>query len=95
METNIVGRNLKEARLYLGLTKAQVSKILKISLSRVVALEENLEYPTNLELTMFSKLYGVKIKDLLTKHNFDLTKDEKAIAELLRFKEWIKNEQRR
>lgn len=92
MENNIVGRNLKEARLYLGLTRAQVSKILKISLSRVVALEENLEYPTNLELAMFSKLYKIKIKDLLTKHNFDLTKDEKSIAELLRFKEWIKNE---
>lgn len=95
MENNVVGRNLKEARLYLGLTDIQVARILHYTTYEIIAIEDGLIQLTEADLSKFSLLYKVSLEDLKKPHNYNLSKDEKAIAELLQFKESIKNEKRR
>lgn len=87
---NIIGNNLVAARKYLNLTVKQVANILHISAKEIKDYELGLSTPNSQMIINFSKLYGISCLDILTKHNFNMSKDEKAIAELIKFKNEIK-----
>lgn len=87
---NIIGNNLVAARKYLDLTIEQVANILDISAKEIKNYELGLSIPNSQNIINFSKLYGISCLDILTEHNFDMSKDEKAIAELIKFKTEIK-----
>ena len=87
MFNNIIGENLYQARKYLDLTIEQVANILDVSADYINAIECGDIIPDSSMIIDFSKLYGIKCIDILTEHNFNLSKDEKAIAELLKFKD--------
>lgn len=86
MKNNIIGNNLYHARKYLGLTIEQVANILGISLQEVKDYECGSAIPDSKMIINFSNLYGILCVDILTEHNFNMDKDEKAIAELIKFK---------
>ena len=84
---NIIGENLYHARKYIDLTIEQVANILDVPASYINAIESGIETPNSQMIINFSNLYGISCLDILTEHNFNLSKDKKAIAELIRFKE--------
>ena len=86
MKNNIIGNNLYHARKYLDLTIEQVANILDISLQEVKDYECGSAIPDSEMIIKFSKLYGILCIDILTEHNFNMSKDEKVIAELIKFK---------
>lgn len=86
MKNNIIGNNLCHAREYLDLTIEQVANILDIPLQEVKDYECGSAIPNSEMIINFSKLYGILCVDILTEHNFDMSKDERAIAELIKFK---------
>lgn len=81
---NIIGINLQEARKYLDLTIEQVAAVIHMEADDIRAYESGEKYPDSNILIKFSKLYGVSCLELLTEHNFSLSKDERAVAELLK-----------
>lgn len=81
---NIIGINLQEARKYLDLTVEQVAAVIDMKIDEIKAYESGEKYPDSRILINFSKLYGVSCLELLTEHDFSLSKDERAIAELLK-----------
>lgn len=88
MEKNmIVGRNLKLAREYLGLFRYQVAEILNISHDTVTAYEEGELEVSNEMMEAFARLYGVAATAFQHKHKEDMSKDERAIAEII---QWAK-----
>ena len=86
MKENIIGTNLTKARGYLELTRTQVAKILDMPLDIITAYEDGTRIPDSQIIASFAKLYRIDCSDILTAHNWNLTKDEKAIAELIQFK---------
>ena len=81
---NIIGMNLQEARKYLDLTVEQVAAVIHMEADKIKAYESGESCPDSRILIEFSKLYGVSCLELLTEHDFSLSKDEKAVAELLK-----------
>ena len=81
---NIIGMNLQEARKYLDLTIEQVAAVMHMEIDEIKAYESGEGCPDNRTLIKFSKLYGVSCLELLTEHDFSLSKDERAVAELLK-----------
>lgn len=81
---NIIGMNLQEARKYLDLTVEQVAAVIHMEIDEIKAYESGKSCPDSRTLIKFSKLYGVSCLELLTEYDFSLSKDEKAIAELLK-----------
>ena len=81
---NVIGMNLQEARKYLDLTVEQVAVVMHIEADDIKVYESGEKYPDSRILINFSKLYGVSCLELLTEHDFSLSKDEKAVAELLK-----------
>ena len=81
---NIIGINLQEARKYLDLTVEQVAAVIHMEADEIKAYESGENYPDSRILIKFSKLYGVSCLELLTEHDFSLSKDERAVAELLK-----------
>ena len=81
---NIIGMNLQEARKYLDLTVEQVAAVIHMEADEIKAYESGENYPDSRILIKFSKLYGVSCLELLTEHDFSLSKDERAVAELLK-----------
>ena len=81
---NIIGMNLQEARKYLDLTIEQVAAVMHMEADDIRAYESGEKYPDSRILINFSKLYGVSCLELLTEHDFSLSKDERAVAELLK-----------
>lgn len=81
---NIIGMNLQEVRKYLDLTVEQVAAVIHMKADDIKAYESGESYPDSRILIKFSKLYGVSCLELLTEHDFSLSKDEKAVAELLK-----------
>lgn len=81
---NIIGINLQEARKYLDLTVEQVAAVMHMEADEIKAYESGESCPDSRILIKFSKLYGVSYLELLTEHDFLLSKDEKAVAELLK-----------
>lgn len=95
MDNKTIGKNIREARLWLGLRREEVAKILNYGLAKIILIEEFGDTITEEDLLNFSKLYRVSKEDFLKEHNFNMPKDQKAIAELIKFKEEIKNEQKK
>lgn len=87
---NPIGENLKAAREYLDLTINQVASILDISAYQIKAYEVGTSIPDSKTIIKFSDLYGISCLDILTKHDFNKSKDEKAIADLIKFKNELK-----
>ena len=81
---NIIGMNLQEARKYLDLTVEQVAAVIHMEADEIKAYESGENCPDSRILINFSKLYGVSCLELLTEHDFSLSKDERAVAELLK-----------
>ena len=81
---NIIGMNLQEARKYLDLTVEQVAAVMHMEADKIKAYESGESCPDSRILIKFSKLYGVSCLELLTEHDFSLSKDERAVAELLK-----------
>jgi transcriptional regulator with XRE-family HTH domain len=81
---NIIGMNLQEARKYLDLTVEQVAAVMHMEIDDIKAYESGEKCPDSRILIKFSKLYGVSCLELLTEHDFSLSKDERAVAELLK-----------
>lgn len=81
---NIIGMNLQEARKYLDLTVEQVAAVIHMETDEIKVYESGEKCPDSRILIKFSKLYGVSCLELLTEHDFSLSKDEKAVAELLK-----------
>ena len=81
---NIIGMNLQEARKYLDLTVEQVAAVIHMEADEIKAYESGESCLDSRILIKFSKLYGVSCLELLTKHDFSLSKDERAVAELLK-----------
>ena len=81
---NIIGMNLQEARKYLDLTIEQVAAVIHMEADEIKAYESGEKCPDSRILIKFSKLYGVSCLELLTEHDFSLSKDERAVAELLK-----------
>lgn len=81
---NIIGINLQEARKYLDLTVEQVAAVMHMEIDEIKAYESGKKCPDSRILIKFSKLYGVSCLELLTEHDFSLSKDERAVAELLK-----------
>ena len=86
---NIIGENLQAARRYLDLTVKQVAAVMHMEVSEIKAYESGEKCPDSRILINFSKLYGVTCLELLTEHDFTLSKDEKAVAELLKIRNEI------
>ena len=86
---NIIGENLQAARRYLDLTVEQVAVVMHMEASEIKAYESGEKCPDSRMLINFSKLYGVACLELLTEHDFTLSKDEKAVAELLKIRNEI------
>ena len=86
---NIIGENLQAARRYLDLTVKQVAAVMHMEVSGIKAYESGEKCPDSRILINFSKLYGVTCLELLTEHDFTLSKDEKAVAELLKIRNEI------
>lgn len=84
-----IGMNLLKAREYLGLSQKQVAQILGEDVADIKAYESGSKCPDSRTLIRFSNLYGVTCLELLTEHDFSLTKDERAVAELLKMKDEI------
>lgn len=84
---NTIGENLYYARKYIDLTVEQVANILGVSANYINAIESGIKTPDSQMIINFSNLYGISCIDILTEHNFNLSKDEKGIAELIKFKE--------
>lgn len=84
-----IGMNLLKAREYLGLSQKQVAQILGENVADIKAYESGSKCPDSRTLIRFSNLYGVTCLELLTEHDFSLTKDERAVAELLKMKDEI------
>ena len=70
---NIIGMNLQEARKYLDLTVEQVAAVMHIEIDDIEAYESGEKCPDSRILI-----------ELLTEHDFSLSKDERAVAELLK-----------
>ena len=81
---NIIGMNLQEVRKYLDLTIEQVAEVMHMEADDIKAYESGEKYTDSRILINFSKLYGVSCLELLTEHDFWLSKDERAVAELLK-----------
>ena len=81
---NIIGMNLQEARKYLDLTVEQVAAVMHMEIDEIKVYESGENCPDSRTLIKFSKLYGVSCLELLTEHDFSLSKDERAVAELLK-----------
>lgn len=81
---NIIGINLQETRKYLDLTIEQVAAVMHMEADEIKSYESGESCPDSRILINFSKLYGVSCLELLTEHDFSLSKDEKAVAELLK-----------
>ena len=81
---NIIGMNLQEARKYLDLTVEQVAAVIHMEADEIKIYESGESCPDSRILIKFSKLYGVSCLELLTEHDFSLSKDERAVAELLK-----------
>ena len=81
---NVIGMNLQEARKYLDLTVEQVAAVMHMKTDEIKAYESGENCPNSRILIKFSKLYGVSCLELLTEHDFSLSKDERAVAELLK-----------
>ena len=86
---NIIGENLQAARRYLDLTVKQVAAVMHMKTDEIKAYESGEKCPDSRILINFSKLYGVTCLELLTEHDFTLSKDEKAVAELLKIRNEI------
>ena len=84
-----IGMNLLKAREYLGLSQKQVAQILGEDIADIKAYESGSKCPDSRTLIRFSNLYGVTCLELLTEHDFSLTKDERAVTELLKMKDEI------
>ena len=82
-----IGMNLLKAREYLDLSQKQVAQILGEDVADIEAYESGSKCPDSRTLIRFSNLYGVICLELLTPHDFSLSKDERAIAELLKMKD--------
>ena len=86
---NIIGENLQAVRKYLDLTVEQVAAVMHMEVSKIEAYESGERCPDSRILINFSKLYGVTCLELLTEHDFTLSKDERAVAELLKIRNEI------
>ena len=86
---NIIGENLQAARRYLDLTVEQVAAVMHMEIDDIEAYESGGKCPDSRILINFSKLYGVTCLELLTEHDFTLSKDERAVAELLKIRNEI------
>ena len=86
---NIIGENLQATRRYLDLTVEQVAAVMHMEVSEIEAYESGEKCPDSRILINFSKLYGVTCLELLTEHDFTLSKDERAVAELLKIRNEI------
>lgn len=86
---NIIGKNLQAVRKYLDLTVEQVAAVMHMEANEIEAYESGEKCPDSRMLINFSKLYGVTCLELLTEHDFTLSKDERAVAELLKIRNEI------
>ena len=86
---NIIGENLQAARRYLDLSVEQVAAVMHMEIDDIEAYESGEKCPDSRILINFSKLYGVTCLELLTEHDFTLSKDERAVAELLKIRNEI------
>jgi len=88
---NPIGKNLRAAREFLGLTQLQVADILHMTEYVVNDYETGALIPDSQTIILFSKLYGVSCLDILTEHSADLSPDERAAAELYKLLQDIKD----
>lgn len=88
---NPIGKNLRAAREFLGLTQLQVADILHMTECVVNDYETGALIPDSQIIILFSKLYGVSCLDILTEHSAGLTPDERAAAELYKLLQDIKD----
>lgn len=88
---NPIGKNLRAAREFLGLTQLQVADILHMTEYVVNDYETGVLIPDSQTIILFSKLYGVSCLDILTEHSADLSHDKRAAAELYKLLQDIKD----
>ena len=88
---NPIGKNLRAAREFLGLTQLQVADILHMTEYVVNDYETGALIPDSQTIILFSKLYGISCWDILTEHSVGLTPDERAAAELYKLLQDIKD----
>ena len=88
---NPIGKNLRAAREFLGLTQLQVADILHMTEYVVNDYETGVLIPDSQTIILFSKLYGVSCLDILTEHSANLSHDERAAAELYKLLQDIKD----
>ena len=88
---NTIGKNLRAAREFLGLTQLQVADILHMTEYVVNDYETGALIPDSQTIILFSKLYGISCWDILTEHSTGLTPDERAAAELYKLLQDIKD----
>lgn len=88
---NTIGKNLRAAREFLGLTQLQVADILHMTEYVVNDYETGVLIPDSQTIILFSKLYGINCWDILTEHSVDLRPDERAAAELYKLLQDIKD----
>lgn len=88
---NTIGKNLRTAREFLGLTQLQVADILHMTEYVVNDYETGALIPDSQTIILFSKLYGISCWDILTEHSTDLRPDERAAAELYKLLQDIKD----
>jgi transcriptional regulator with XRE-family HTH domain len=72
LESNAdLGRRLREAREYVGLSQEQVAKRMHLSRASVSTIEAGKRRVTALELTELARVYGVSVNDLLNEPILD------------------------
>ena len=65
MDYKKIGNNLRLIREYFNLTQEQVANILKIGRDAIIRIEKGTRKITAEELLNFSKLYSVKIEEII------------------------------